>query len=100
MTEYEQQMQAAFDAEAEHRGCCCDTDVNPFCQTHAWAHLGQQLQLPSRHPSRGTPDEVLSAIRKRVEELRKVYATRCDPTAAGVRHALDELTPLLRSSGR
>ena len=32
---YEQQMQAAFDAEAAHRACCCSSEVNPFCKTHA-----------------------------------------------------------------
>lgn len=36
VAKYDRQMQAAFDAEAEHRDCCCDaSEVNPFCKTHA-----------------------------------------------------------------
>lgn len=34
VAKYEQQMQAAFDAEGQHRDCCCDDSVNPFCKTH------------------------------------------------------------------
>lgn len=31
---YERLMQAAFDAEAEHRDCCCGDGVNLFCKRH------------------------------------------------------------------
>lgn len=31
---YERHMQAAFNAVAEHRDCCCGEGVNPFCRTH------------------------------------------------------------------
>jgi hypothetical protein len=54
---WDRQMQAAFDAEAQHRDCCCDDVVNPFCKTH-----GGRQATPPPPAEKPTDREIAEAL--------------------------------------